>query len=378
MAQHKRPRLLYYCLSLVGIGHLTASLQIIKELLNDFDVDLIYGGIHYANFSKQEGFRVLQLPALLLNDSGELYSSGQEQSIDEVWRQRLGCIQEFLSQQYQGIVVEFYPFGRRKFKREIRALIKQVKRQSGDIPVFSQVREVLVPASLEDEKQILEIINKEIHSVLVRGDPKVIHFGETFSLAPELGERLFYGGYVSQPTPKHWPKRNKQILVSQGGGNVGQQLLVAVVQAAALLPDYHFIVATGSGTSLADRDYLTSLIESPNVQVVRFLADFRSHLLRSALSINMGGDNTLLDVIATKTPSLAFPYPGNSEQALRIKKLAHEGWVTQLNESDLNPQTLKHQIFSALTQPYPENAINLDGAINISRKIQQVIASFAG
>ena len=109
MSQHNRPRLLYYCLSLVGIGHLTASLQIIQELLNDFDVDLIYGGIHYANLPKQEGFRVLPLPALLLDETDNLYSPEPETTIDEIWRQRLDGIQEFLSAQYQGIVVASRP-----------------------------------------------------------------------------------------------------------------------------------------------------------------------------------------------------------------------------------------------------------------------------
>jgi predicted glycosyltransferase len=375
MTQIKRPRLLYYCLSLVGIGHLTASLHIIKELLNDFDIDLIYGGIDYSGFPEHDGFRVLQLPALLLNNSGELYAPEKSDHIETVWQLRQDCIHEFVSSSYQGVIVEFYPFGRRRFKREIRSLIKHVQSLSGEIPVFSQVREVLVSSDLDSEQKILDIINAEIHTVLVRGDPDIISLDETFSLTSQLGERLFYAGYISPPAPKESPVRGNSILVSQGGGNVGQQLLSASVQVASLLPDYRFLIATGSGASPADINYLQSLVQSPNVSIVPFLTDFRSHLLTSALSINMGGDNTLLDMIATQTPSLAFPYPGNTEQALRIEKLAKNGWVTQLKESDLNPNAFKHQILSALSKPYPTTPINLNGAANICQKVKEIIAN---
>ncbi len=376
MTRHHRPRLLYYCLSLVGIGHLTASLQIISELLHNFDVDLIYGGIAYSNFPQHSSFRVLHLPSLSFNEAGELYSPEQT-AIEETWHLRQDSIHDFLNCPYKGFIIEFYPFGRRKFKREIRPLIKRLKLHSGEIPIFSQVRDVLVPTDIAEEQKIMDIINTEIHTVLVRGDPNVIKFDETFSLAPQLGDRLFYGGYISPPSPEHHLKRTNRIIVSQGGGNVGQQLLIAAIKTATLLPDFHFLVATGSSATPADIDYLTSLTQSENVEIVPFLADFRHHLLTSSLSINMGGDNTLLDVIATRTPSLAFPYPGNSEQTIRISKLAEQGWVSQINEADLNPTILKNRILSVFEKPYPNTPINLNGAVNISRKIHEILATFS-
>jgi predicted glycosyltransferase len=375
MTRHHRPRLLYYCLSLVGIGHLTASLQIISELLHNFDVDLIYGGLDYNNFPKHSGFRVLHLPTLLFNEAGELYSTEQT-AIEETWHLRQDRIYDFLNCPYKGLIIEFYPFGRRKFKREIRSLINQVKLTSGDIPVFSQVREVLVPSDRAEEQKIMDIIDSEIQTVLVRGDPNVIKFDETFSLAPQLGDRLFYGGYISPPTPEFRLKRTNRIIVSQGGGNIGQQLLIAAIKTAALLPDFHFLVTTGSRATPAYIAYLAALSQSENVEVVPFLADFRGHLLTAALSINMGGDNTLMDVIATRTPSLAFPYPGNSEQTIRISKLAVHGWVSQLTEADLKPIQLKSRILSVIGKPYPTTSIDHNGAVNISRKIHDTIGEF--
>ncbi len=378
MAHQTRPRLLYYCLSLVGIGHLSASLHIIKELLKDVDVDLIYGGIDYKNFPQQAGFRILHLPTLLFNEAGELYSPNSTLSVEDIWQQRSQATHNFYGYPYHGIIVEFYPFGRRKFKREIRDMVKLVKANSGNIPVFSQVREILVPTDAEGEHEILAIINREIHSVLVRGDPAVVKFDDTFRLTPKLGDRLFYGGYISPPCPEQpsYAKRGKRVIVSQGGGNVGQQLLLAAIQTAPSLPDYKFTVATGASSSPTDITYLQSFIQSENIEVVPFLPDFRKHLQSAALSINMGGDNTLLDMITTRTPSLAFPYPGNSEQTLRIEKLARQGWVTAIYQADLNPQALKQHILTALNKPYPTTPINLNGAENIAQKILHVINNY--
>jgi predicted glycosyltransferase len=53
MMDKNRNRILYYCQSLVGIGHLTASLQIIQGVPHYFDVDLIYGGISTLAFQNK-------------------------------------------------------------------------------------------------------------------------------------------------------------------------------------------------------------------------------------------------------------------------------------------------------------------------------------
>ena len=372
----KKNRLLYYCQSLVGIGHLTASLHIIEELLQYYNVDLVYGGLPYSAFPKQEGFRILTLPALLFDEAGELYSSGGAHTVEEVWALRQSAIHDFVHPGYAGIVLEFYPFGRRRFKKEIRGLCNQIKRRSGNIPVFCQVREVLVPTDRESEQLILNMVEAEIHTVLVRGDPSVVRLDQSFLLASRLAGKLFYGGYVSPPAPPDVFKRGNRILVSQGGGTVGKELLLAAIRTAPLLPDYQFLIAAGSAASEAELLDLQAAAKSSNAQVVPFLNDFRSHLASSALSINMGGDNTLLDAIVTKTPSLAFPYPGNAEQHIRIEQLAKQGWVNPLAFADLTPQRLKQRILDALNKPYPDKPINLNGAINISNKIHEFVSEF--
>ena len=378
MLEVDNKKILYYCQSLVGVGHLACSLRIINELLQHARVDLIQGGLDTGTTLEHPGFRSLILPTLLHDtESGGFFDPDDQRGIDEIWGARSEAIASFLGGPYDAIVVEFYPFGRRRFKREIQDLFRMVRESSGPVPIFTSVREVLVPRAPEKERRMVDTVKKHIHTVFIRGDAQVIRFDETFSLAHEIADRLCYTGYISPPPPQFRPERKKQILVSQGGGNVGRELLEGAIGAAALMPDYFFILATGSRTTQAELDALRATVRSSNVEITPFLPDFQRHLMESAVSISMGGDNTLLEVITARTPALAYPYQGNSEQGFRIKKFAETGLLHALDGADLAPELLKARIELALNTPYPAREIAVNGAFVTSEKIRSILASAA-
>ena len=373
----KRQRILYYCQSLVGVGHLTCSLRIIEELLLHCEVDLVYGGLDAAMPTAQPNFRSLRLPTLLHDENcGEFFDPDPEpgRDIEQIWAARAMAISAFLRMPYQAIVVEFYPFGRRRFKPEIMGLFDAVREHCGRVPIFSSVREVLVPRAVDKERRMVGSVRKHIHTVFVRGDPAIIRFDETFSLAHEIEDRLCYSGYISPPPAQNRPLRKQQVLVSQGGGNVGRELLQAAIGAAALMPGLSFLLATGSRTPAAEIDELRQSVRSGNVEIVPFLADFQRHLMESAVSISMGGDNTLLDVMTARTPALAYPYQGSSEQGFRIRKFAQKGLLHELAREDLVAERLQEKIELALRTPYPARHIAVDGARVTSERIRAVMA----
>ncbi len=369
-------RILYYCQSLVGIGHLTSSLRIIEELLAHAQVDLIQGGLDVNRELEHPRFRRLKLPTLLHDsNSGGFVDPDEQRDADQVWPERAQAIKGFLHGRYDAIVVEFYPFGRRRFKREIMALFSAVRERSGSVPIFTSVREVLVPRAIEKEQHMVASVNKHIHTVFVRGDPSVVRFDHTFSLAHEIADRLCYTGYIAPPPLIERPVRTNQILVSQGGGNVGRELLDGAIGAAALMPGFKFLLATGSRTTAAELEALRATVRSTNVEVTPFLSDFAQRLAASALSISMGGDNTLLDVISARTPALAYPYQANPEQGIRIAKFAEKGFVHALTGNDLGAERLKARIEFALAAPYPSQAIAVTGARVTSERILAVIGT---
>jgi predicted glycosyltransferase len=374
MAHSSRKRILYYCQSLVGIGHLSASLRVIRELLQHYEVDLIQGGLDTGAPLEHPGYRSLRLTTLLHDsETGGFYDPDERGGVEEIWAVRAAEISGFLRWPYHAIVVEFYPFGRRRFKQEIQGLFRAVRERCGAVPIFTSVREVLVPRAEEKERRMVESVKKYIHTVFIRGDPEVVRFEETFSLAHEIEDQLSYTGYISAPAPASWPVRKKQILVSQGGGNVGRELLEGAIGAAALMPEYAFLLAAGSRTSPAGLEALRATVRSSNVEIVPFLAEFQRHLRESSLSINMGGDNTLMDVVTARTASLAYPFGGNSEQEFRIKKFAQRGFVHALERADLPGARLKDRILQALRAPYPDGTIGTNGAAVTSERIKSVL-----
>lgn len=365
-------KILYYCQSLVGIGHLTASLRIARELLAHHDVDFIQGGLETPERLEHPGYRNLKLPTLLHDeDTGGFFAPDARASIDAVWRERAQAIASFLRPPYDAIVIEFFPFGRRRFRREIYALFDAVRAASGPIPIFCSVREVLIPADARTERKIVAMIERDIHTIFVRGDPAVVALDETFADVDSIRAKLVYTGYVAPEVPAASPPRRKTILVSQGGGDVGRELLRAAVLTAPELPEFRFMLATGPRTPVEAIDALKAEVRSANVEIVPFLQNFQKHLSESALSISLGGDNTMLDVITTRTPALAYPYQGSSEQALRIAKLAAAGFVHALEPGDLGPGRLGSKIRHALATPYPQRHIAAEGA----RRTAQAIAA---
>jgi predicted glycosyltransferase len=374
MAPSTRHKLLFYCQSLVGLGHLTSSLLLIRELLEHADVDLIYGGQTVREFPEHPGFRHLRLQTVLIdNESGVLFAADSDLDLKAVWDERRAAIDEFLSARYDATIVEFFPFGRRRLKQEILSLFERVRRSNTEIPILTFVREILVPEGPETERRIVALIDAHIHSVYVRGDPNIVRFEETFSLTHEIADKLHYVGYVSPPSPTHWPSRDNRIIVSQGGGEIGLILLRAAIEAAPSLPQYRFVIVCSSRATAEECADLKARVSSSNVEIVPFLTNFQQHLMQSALSISLGGDNTLMDVISTQTPALAFPYMGNSEQVLRIGKLAAKGFIDQLAVEDLAPARLCMRIEAILKRSYPEQTLMLDGARVLSRRIRNLL-----
>jgi predicted glycosyltransferase len=369
-------RILVYCQSLVGVGHLTASLRIADALLEQgLEVDLIHGGIDAPMPAPRPGWRTLRLPTLLHDeDQGEFFSP-EGDDVQVIWGRRAAAIAGFLGGRYDAVLLEFYPFGRRRFKAEIMALLRSVHDASGPVPVFTSVREVLVPRSVDTERRMVASVRKHIHTVFVRGDPDLIAFDETFSLAHEIADRLCHTGYLA-PSRRDCgaaSPRQPQVLVSQGGGDVGRALLDAAIGAAVRLPQLHFLLACGSRTPVEDVAALRARVRGCNVEIQPFLPDFVERLSESAVSINMGGDNTLLDVLRTRTPSLAYPYQGNPEQGIRIRKFARGGLVHELSDDDLVPDRLASRIEHALNAPYPSHRVAMNGAQVTAQRIMAVL-----
>ena len=336
MSEASPKRILYYCQSLVGIGHLTCSLRIIQELLGHAEVDLVQGGLETTQGIEHPRFRNVRLPTLLHDsDSGGFYDPDHGRDVDVVWAERAGAINGFLRDRYDAIVFEFYPFGRRRFKDEIKALLAAVKASSGPVPVFTSVREVLVPRALENDRRMVESVKKLIHTVFVRSDPDVIHLRETFSLAHEIEDRLVHTGYIGPPAPGAGAgalaaSGANRCWSAQGGGATWARELLRRRPSAPLpgCRGLHFLLAAGSrahtgrGHRRAARQRVQRQCRGsavpgrlPAVRLIRV----------GPVDQHGGRQHPARGAGQARTRGLAYPYQANPEQGIRIRQLCGQG-----------------------------------------------------
>jgi predicted glycosyltransferase len=203
----------------------------------------------------------------------------------------------------------------------------------------------------------------------VHGDPALIPFEETFPLAPRIGDRLRYTGYVveeraqAHPTARH---ARTEVVVSAGGGAVSETLFRAAIAARPLtrLADRTWRVLCGH--ALPDETFRALSREAPaGVVVERARPDFIELLRGAVLSISQGGYNTVMEVLATGTRAVIVPYAGGleTEQTLRGRLLAKRGALSLVDEKHLSPQAIAAAAEAALARPPPApHGLDVGGA----------------
>ncbi|WP_108259870.1 glycosyltransferase family protein [Mangrovicoccus ximenensis] len=363
-----RGKVLFYCQHLLGVGHISRSLAICQGLLERFDVVFVQGGPDIGRSLERPGFERVLLPPLLMREhDSSLYDPVAGRPVEEVLAARNEALEWAKSQDYAAVIVEMFPFGRFKLKHEIIGLIEAARQVNPQARIYCSNRDIMVqkPDQEAREAKIIGILDAHFDAVLVHSDPALIALGDTFGSAGLLGERVIHTGYVTDSTafPEVLPPREKRVLVSVGGGAIGDDLALAVAGIAERFPDWEFRFLTGPYSSGALRSELrarTGHLERASVH--GFSDDFRGELLRAGLSISLAGYNTLMDILSTRTPALVHPYMANREQDMRASLLAERGLVGLLYDGDLQPDLLERAIRDRMAAPLPETGIDLSGA----------------
>src|SRR5256885_14125391 len=90
------------------------------------------------------GIEIVELPALAQNETGGLFAVDSSRSVDEVRRDRVErLIALYRRLRPDVVVIELFPFGRRKFQTELLALLEETRNEPRPI-VASSVRDLLV------------------------------------------------------------------------------------------------------------------------------------------------------------------------------------------------------------------------------------------
>lgn len=365
---------LYYCQHSVGLGHLVRSLAVAGALAADHRVVLLSGGPVPPEMAVPEGVELVALPPIGSLEGTALVSLDPDLDLDEAWARRRATLLGHLDAlEPDVLVVELFPFGRRKFAGELVALLEAARSRPHPPVVVSSVRDILVangPAQQGRDDEAAERLERYFDAVVVHADPRVARLEDTFRPTRPFDVPVHYTGYVVPRGGRPPGERADppEVLVSTGGGRTGAPLLRAALEAhRRRLAPRGVTTRLVTGPFLAD-DEAAALEEAAagvdGLVVERFVPDLCAAMVEASVSVSRCGYNTALDIVRAGIPSLVVPYDEGreTEQAERARRLAELGVLHVLPAADLSPERLARDVLGLLDAVPAPAALDLDGA----------------
>ena len=355
-------KVLFYCYSGLGIGHLTRTLKLADAAARNGDVHLLLGSHWPAGVKRPTYLHVHQLPAVRTDNRGGLERGNGSTPPTSVMTERetiARCVGQRIAPDV--LVTEMFPFGRKKLTAEIVGLIEAVRLRAG-ARVLASVRDILVGRGKQQhthDQRAADWINRYYDAVLVHGDPSVARLDDTFSAMDRIRVPIHYTGYVAPPAQKP-AVREPVVVVSTGGGRVGAALRRTARAAAPAIKKRLGLYMQVIDPATSGQAKTTTDIACDSVG---FVPDFAALLRRASLSVSQAGYNTVTDVLATATPSVLVPYeaPTEDEQVSRARLLERRGRCAFVRANALTTASLVDACELALTKPR-ELAVDLRGA----------------
>ena len=268
----------FYVQHLLGIGHLKRAATLARALAEDgFEVTLASGGSKVPGLAPQ-GVSFVQLPPattadmtfkVLLNENGL--------PVDDEWkaRRREALLEAWRTAAADVLLIELFPFGRRQMRFELLPLLEAARAGPRPSLIVSSVRDLIGAGQGDARRQdeMLEAAERLFDRILVHGDPKLVGFERSFRHAARLAPKLHYTGYVVADLKIEKGDAGKdEVLVSAGGGAVGQRLLETAIRARAK-------------TSLRDRARALTSRRCESLQAPASSSSARGRISRCALRI---------------------------------------------------------------------------------------------
>jgi len=381
---------LLYVQHLLGIGHIRRAAVLARAFQRaGLKVVFVTGGWPVSGLGL-EGIEVVQLPpARTQDESFAVILDEHDRPVDEAWKARR---RELLLEVYRRwrprvVMIELYPFGRRKMRFELNPLIETARADSPPALIACSLRDIVNrPERPEKTAWMVDRFTRQFDLLYVHGDPRFFRLEDSFPESDAVAERLHYTGYVTEAAQAVAAARASadetapnavgrgEVIVSAGGGAVGAALLRMALAARPLCSLAEAPWRLLIGPHLPEAEFRAIAESAPaGVTVERARPDFAALLTRAKLSISQGGYNTLMEVLATGVPAVIVPFAGGTEteQTQRAAVLAEKGLVTLVDEENLSPASLAEGIARALAQggAHGKAPFQQDGAEETARHL---------
>ncbi len=384
-----RPGLLFYCQHSLGLGHLVRSLALAEALAEHFDVVLLNGGRLPNGTVVPAGVELVNLSPLGHDDHYELVSHDPEVDVVEAQQRRVEVILDAVERlRPAAVFIELFPFGRKKFAFELDPLLEAVEAlgtsMEGARPaVFCSLRDILVNQRRDQarhDERAARSVNRFFDAVFVHADPAFARLEESFAPETALAVPVLYTGFVAPPArPRSTERTHDRIIVSAGGGMVGEPLFRAAVDAADEVKR-----RTGFDTHIVAGPFLPEAAWTwlqrqarPGLTVVRQVEDLAGEIEGSRVSVSQCGYNTTMDLLRARTPAVVVPFSEGKEdeQRRRAERLARAGVLEVVDGASLSAATLAGAVAAAANRSTPAVELDLEGATNTARLAAELVAN---
>lgn len=373
-------KVFFYVQHLLGIGHLARASRVSRALVDaGFEVTLVTGGAPVAGFPGAN-IRHVQLPAVVASNSGfsalaDLDGNPVDAAFEQARTTQL--LDAFHAARPDVVIFEAFPFGRRQVRFELLPLIQAIEAARPRPLLFSSIRDILQENRKPGrDRETVDLIRAHFDGVLVHGAPEFVRLEETFAVAAEIADRVYYTGLVAPDEPEPAEDRFDTV-VSAGGGAVGSALIQAALDARKILNDRSaWCVITGPNLPQSDYNRFEALA-GDNVSLFRFRPDFPRLLPSAELSISQAGYNTVCDLLVARCRALLVPFAagGETEQGVRAEKLEALGLARVVSEEGLTGSTMADAIRAARQLVVPDHLpFALNGAAETARVIRESLA----
>ncbi|VAW74531.1 hypothetical protein MNBD_GAMMA12-219 [hydrothermal vent metagenome] len=380
-----KPQVLIYCQYVYGIGHYVRAVELARGLCRFFNVVLLNGGEAVPNYDLPPEVSCCQLPAIYKQEQADYLSPVDPAlSWQECVEARSIIIDRLVCQLAPDILItEHFPFGL-LFEFEAIPLITQVKQCNPKARIVSSVRDVIeAKDGGQQSTHSCSLLNQYYDMVLVHSDENIIPFSSSFPLEKKINIPVQYTGYVVRAIIPQTPKADPpQLLVSVGGGRLGEELLYAVLEAHRIVVKqwrYDLILFTGAfQKDIPKLNACAEKYHNLNVAINRFNQEHYRQVLASASAvICMGGYNSLLEAVTAQLPVLIYNrqfHGNNKEQDLRTALFQKFGLVRTLSPDNLCPEQMAARILALVKEPQiPVQSVQVNGAITARKILQSLL-----
>ncbi len=231
------PRLLMWCQHALGMGHLVRSYALAAGLAERFDVVLVAGGHVPEGIAPPPGVRIVPLPAVAAED-GDWSAVGTDRGL--MHARTAALLAAFDEHRPDVLVVELFPFGRKRFTGELVSLLMRAHALGDRRPLVACVgarhpgRRAARPAAPRPPRAVhgRPLVRRSCWCTATRRSRRSRTPSRSRSRSP-----VHHTGFVvARPRrPAHRGRTAGCVVASAGGGAVGEPLLTTALQAQALL-----------------------------------------------------------------------------------------------------------------------------------------------